>query len=106
MRKKLVVLSVLVVCACVAFAEQDPWKQRITDWDPNAPILPTYDPGEWHGGHDLSMLPVADSWSEDGGSFRLWYRDTLGLATRIGSYEASSGAISFGLATAVSVEGL
>ena len=105
MRTKLVVLSVLVVCvACVARAEQDPWRVRITDWDPNGPILPTYYWPDWHGGHEPAMLPEGE-WGEDGGVLRLWYRDSPGLTTRIASYDAVSGAITFGLATAVSVEG-
>ena len=109
MRTKLVVLSVLVVCACavsVAFAAQDPYRERVSDLDPLQPILVTYGPAEWHTGHDLSILPVAGSWNADGGWIRLWYRDTVGLATRIASFDAVSGAITFGLATAVSVEGL
>lgn len=89
---------IVVAAAGSALGAQDPWRVRVTDWDPYEPYV---DQG-WV--YELMIDDSVGSWGKTGGVFRMYHGfganwPTTGAA----SFDAATGALSFGAVTTTSI---
>jgi hypothetical protein len=106
MRKIIAVGMLMAFVAASAFAATpDPWRIRVTDLDPNAPHSSSISDNI----RFYSVYPE-DGFSSAGGTIRVSMRDYDAAGNpyfmQLADYTATTGALTYGTATDISVEGL
>jgi len=94
MRKSVLLVALFALAISTVALGSDAWKIKVTDLDPNAPYSTN---GMWGTALDSNL----GGWGAGGGFFRAYYRDgALGYGTTVCSYDANTGSLDFGVATA------
>jgi len=95
----MVVLGLAVVVG-TGFAAQDPWRVRITDLDPYGPFVNQ----GWV--YELMIDDTVGKWGARGGVFRMYHGFGANWPTTgVVSFDAATGAVSFGTVTTTSIGG-
>ena len=100
MRSAIVLAAILALAVGMALGAPDPWRIRVSDLDPNTFYHASY-PGFYH----LSAAVAESGWGASGGLFRHWEGAWWNPNTGVSSYNAATGAISWGTATSCTTEG-
>ena len=93
-------LTLMAVVCSTVYGVPDPWRIKVSDLDPLGPLVAAYAPFS-----DPTALAAETGWGTNGGLFRHWEGAWWTPYTAISSYNASTGAISFGTATTCTTAG-